>query len=65
MSNLTQITPRARALVISLDRLIYRLSRHWILAFSVVVGLYAGLPWLAPVFMHLGWIGALKSLTFA
>lgn len=30
-------------------------SRHWILIFSVILGLYAGLPFLAPVFMQLGW----------
>lgn len=33
----------------------YRITRHWILAISVVLGLYTGLPLLAPVFMKLGW----------
>ena len=31
------------------------LSRLWFPAAALVVGLYAGLPWLAPVFMRLGW----------
>jgi uncharacterized membrane protein len=30
-------------------------SRLWFPAALLVVGLYAGLPWLAPVFMRLGW----------
>lgn len=30
-------------------------SRHWLLVINVMVGLYVGLPWLAPVFMKLGW----------
>src|SRR3990170_6749010 len=31
------------------------LSRLWFPAAALVVGLYAGLPWLAPLFMRLGW----------
>lgn len=37
-----------------LERWRYGFSRHWILIFSVILGLYAGLPFLAPVFMRLG-----------
>ncbi len=56
MSTVPGIEPRARSLVIGMDRLIYHVSRHWVLAFSLLFGLYVGLPWLAPVFMHWGWI---------
>jgi uncharacterized membrane protein len=38
-----------------LERWTYSFSRHWILIFSMILGLYAGLPFLAPVFMKLGW----------
>lgn len=38
-----------------LERWTHTISRHWILIFSVLLGLYAGLPFLAPVFMQLGW----------
>lgn len=31
------------------------LSKYWFLSFTVVFGLYVGLPFLAPVFMHIGW----------
>ncbi len=32
------------------------LRRHWLGALTVILGLYAGLPWLAPIFMQLGWV---------
>ena len=35
--------------------MIYRFVRHWIFAFGIMMGLYAGLPFLAPVLMKLGW----------
>ena len=31
------------------------LSRHWFLLFASVYGVWVWLPFLAPVFMHLGW----------
>lgn len=34
------------------------LRQHWVLVLTVIVGVYFGLPWLAPVFMKLGWTGA-------
>lgn len=33
-------------------------TRHWLLIFLVVYGLFNLLPFLAPVFMHWGWTGA-------
>jgi len=32
-----------------------RIGRNWLLIFSIIYGLYVGLPFLAPVLMHLGW----------
>lgn len=47
-------------------RLIYRihylLMRHWIIFFAIVVGMYVGLPFLAPVFMHWGWLGPGRAI---
>ncbi len=40
---------------IRLERVTYILSRHWTMAFGMIVGLYVGLPFLAPFFMKLGW----------
>lgn len=39
------------------ERLTYWLTKNWIKAFAIAMGLYVGLPFLAPLFMHLGWTG--------
>jgi uncharacterized membrane protein len=52
------VTGRSRDLVILLDKLILAFSRHWLLVISALLGLYVGLPFLAPVLMHLGSVGA-------
>jgi uncharacterized membrane protein len=57
MSEGAMVTGRSRDLVISLDKLILAFSRHWLLVFNVMLGLYAGLPFLAPILMHVGSIG--------
>jgi len=36
------------------NRWLYWLSKHWMLAFSLIFGLYVGLPFLAPVLMAIG-----------
>ena len=54
-----EVTPASRStFVIAVDRWIYWISRHWLLIFNVPIGLYIGLPWLAPLFMQLGWTTA-------
>jgi uncharacterized membrane protein len=49
-----QISQRARTFVTILDGFILRLSRHWLMIFNLVFGLYAGLPLLAPLLMSWG-----------
>ena len=39
-------------------------SRHWILVVSLLMGLYAGLPFLAPVFMKSGWDAPARAIYF-
>jgi len=41
-----------------LIRLLVPVIQHWWLILIAVAALYVGLPWLAPVFMHLGWTRA-------
>ncbi len=48
------VTGPVRTLVISLDRLIFQLAKHWLLVFNIASGIYAGLPLLAPIFMACG-----------
>ena len=38
-----------------MEQWLYHFSRRWILAFGLVLGIYVGLPFLAPVLMKLGW----------
>lgn len=40
------------------------LANHWLQAFLVIYGLWIWLPWLAPIFMHLGWQGPGRALYF-
>jgi uncharacterized membrane protein len=40
-----------------MDRLIYRFAQHWLLVIGLFIGLYAGLPVLAPVLMASGYTG--------
>jgi hypothetical protein len=49
------ISPRKRAFAITSNRLSYRLCQYWILIFTLVYGLFVGLPFLAPILMHSGW----------
>jgi len=37
-------------------------SRRWVLVFSILLGIYTGLPFLAPVFMQLGWAGPARVI---
>ena len=46
------------------DRLAQFISRRWIFVLSFVLGLYVGLPFLAPVFMHIGWSGPGRVIYF-
>jgi uncharacterized membrane protein len=53
-----KMSVNGRSPAITLNHLTYQLSQHWLLMFSLIIGLYVGLPWLAPLFMELGWTDA-------
>lgn len=38
------------------------IRRHWFLVALLFVGLYAGLPWLAPAFMRIGWTNPARTI---
>ncbi len=38
--------------------------KYWIVVFGIAFGFYAGLPFLAPVFMHIGWKDAGNAIYF-
>lgn len=56
--NLTDDSVENRATKVRVNRLAYFLSRHWLPLLTLMLGLWVGLPWLAPVFMKLGWTAA-------
>jgi uncharacterized membrane protein len=39
-------------------------ARHWLLTFNAAWGLFVILPWLAPIFMEIGWAGPGKAIYF-
>ncbi len=49
------VTGQARTLVVVVDRIMRTFSRRWLLFFNLFILAYVGLPFLAPVFMRLGW----------
>lgn len=53
MSESPTHTPSVEGLYLS--KAIYLISRNWIWLFSISYGLFVGLPFLAPVFMQIGW----------
>ncbi len=49
---------------ISLGRIAHVLSRYWFEVFLIIYGLFVWLPFLAPVFMQIGWSGPGRVLYF-
>ena len=52
------VSGHIRDLVVFIDKLIYHFARHWILVIGFFVGLYAFLPFLAPILMANGHTGS-------
>jgi uncharacterized membrane protein len=62
MSTISSTLQRKRTLAVLANRWAYGLCRHWLLVVNVWLGVYVGLPWLAPVFMKLGWTVAGQAI---
>lgn len=56
------VVKRKKSGAVIANRWVYWLSRNWLIVFSLLWGLMIGLPWLAPVFMKLGWTGLAKII---
>ncbi len=52
----------SRRMTLSVDLIIYRVARHWVAVFSLIVGIYVGLPILAPVLMAAGLDGPGRAI---
>ena len=62
MSTTTASPTRERSFAALANRWVYRLTRHWLLIFNLLWGVFIGLPWLAPLFMEIGWTGVGKAI---
>jgi uncharacterized membrane protein len=47
-----------------MERLMYFISRRWVMILGIALGVYTGLPFLAPVFMKLGWETPARAIYF-
>lgn len=45
-------------------RIAYNLTHYWIVIFGLIFGIFVVLPFLAPVFMNLGWTAPAKAIYF-
>lgn len=52
--NKKKATGRTRDLVIRIDKIILSIAKNWLLYLNTLVGIYVGLPILAPILMRLG-----------
>ena len=50
--------------IIMIKRIVLAFARHWLLFVNLLIAVWVGLPWLAPVFMHWGWTSAAKVIYF-
>ncbi len=55
---------RSNSLAVRLNRGVYRAAHHWFAWFILISGLWVGIPWLAPIFMQVGWTGAAEAIYF-
>ncbi len=57
-----ELSPTEQRLLLTADRIIFWLGRHWLAIANLAAFLYVGLPVLAPVLMHLGIEGPARSI---
>src|SRR6266545_8083809 len=50
--------------IILMKRIVLGFARHWLFFVNVLIAIWVGLPWLAPMMMHLGWTSAAKAIYF-
>lgn len=49
---------------VALVRLALGFARHWLFILNLLLFIWVGLPWLAPVFMHWDWTRAAQAIYF-
>lgn len=64
MNEIKHSTAYSDSSSLALARGLHDFSRRWLLVAGIALGIYAGLPFAAPVFMELGWTGPAKVIYF-
>lgn len=52
--SVTSYAPRGRFWRIAINRIALGFARHWLIIFNLLIAVWVGLPWLAPVFLQWG-----------
>jgi len=60
-STVPRLSPQSQRLIL-MKRAVLRLARHWLFFVNLLVAVWVGLPWLAPIMMDVGWTGAGKAI---
>ena len=60
--SVTPYAPRGRFWRIAINRIALGFARHWLIIFNLLIAVWVGLPWLAPVFLHWDWGRAASSV---
>ena len=53
--SVTTYVPPGRSRRVAINRIALGFARHWLIVFNLLIAVWVGLPWLAPVFLHWGW----------
>ncbi len=56
------VSPRERRIIMAVDRLVLFIAKHWLALVIVGLVVFAGLPFLAPVLMHYGYVDAAEVI---
>jgi uncharacterized membrane protein len=62
MATQTQISPRARSAIRTIDTLAVKIARHWLLYVNIFLFIFMALPFLAPVLLEYGYDGPARAL---
>jgi uncharacterized membrane protein len=57
MTTSSPVSPRTRRFIMAVDRFVLFITKHWLSVAVVGLLIFAGLPFLAPMLMHYGFIG--------
>ena len=60
-STLPRLSPLSQRIIL-MKQITLWFARHWLLFINLLIAVWVGLPWLAPVFMHWGWTSAAKAI---